>query len=246
VERLTKLLRAGISVPEAVKFDNTYLELAGKEPYLLSDVHLTKLYNIQAAERKKSGGRNNIWGRVITEIQDKGFISEIEVGLGKVIDRHFFVFAETAKYRKDCVVVAGYDHSFGVSGPFELTLHVFVTLDEEGKVIPLCGGFTCTRTTEDCSWFLERCKKYIGDVDVICSDQDKAIAAAVSAVYLSAEHILCIWHFYRTLYEHFSSIKTSDRKRFEHDVRAVSNIWDTGVFEERWKALKEEWDFYLY
>jgi len=65
-------------------------------------------------------------------------------------------------------------HTFGISGSLNLVAHVLVTLDAEGKLVPLCGGFSKQKSTEDCIWFLEQCKRFLGNIEVICTDQDAA------------------------------------------------------------------------
>jgi hypothetical protein len=75
-----------------------------------------------------------------------------------------------------------------------MALALFVGVTQHGHNVLLASALMTSETTESFTWVFQKLKDMCGVPEVLLTDQDHAIAAAVSRVLPDTVHRLCTWH----------------------------------------------------
>ena len=90
------------------------------------------------------------------------------------------------------------DDTFNISSCANWALFNVIVVDEHGKSVLVAQALLGTKTTASYVWFFRCLKKQMRHhPDIIISDGDLAIAAAIREELPNTHHCFCVWH---TLY----------------------------------------------
>ncbi|XP_020421372.1 protein FAR1-RELATED SEQUENCE 5-like [Prunus persica] len=110
-------------------------------------------------------------------------------------------------------------------------------VNNHGQTIVLACTFLSKETTESFVWMFEEFKKAMpgGEPKTIITDQDAAMAIAISIAFPTTFHRLCIWH----ITSKFSvKLPHSAYKEYWHEFQKA--IWDTDnkdEFDAKWNIV---------
>ena len=128
--------------------------------------------------------------------------------------------------------VMSFDTKHG-SNIYGLYLGLFTSVDKEGKSRIVGVTLTASQDTITFQWCFELAKKCFGNPVVFFSDSDHAIGAAVSIVWTSTVHLLCVFHIFKKKFENVSPL-----------LRGCGGEDRQIVFRFFWKLAKESDEYF--
>ncbi|XP_020418007.1 protein FAR1-RELATED SEQUENCE 5-like [Prunus persica] len=110
-------------------------------------------------------------------------------------------------------------------------------VNNHGQTIVLACAFLSKETTESFVWMFEEFKKAMpgGEPKTIITDQDAAMAIAISIAFPTTFHRLCIWHITSKF-----SVKLPHSAYKEYWREFQKAIWDTDnkdEFDAKWNIV---------
>jgi len=104
---------------------------------------------------------------------------------------------------------------------YSLSLVTFIGKDYSGRIHSFCYGFLSNETTTSYTWLLKEFARHVGGTcpEVIISDGDGAIAAAISIVFPETTHRLCTWHLRKNIRKNMRSLDRTFYNRLTHITR---------------------------
>ncbi|BBN67412.1 hypothetical protein Prudu_70S000700 [Prunus dulcis] len=132
--------------------------------------------------------------------------------------------------------VVVFDTTFNTNR-YDLTFAPMLGVNNHGQTIVLACAFLSKETTESFVWMFEEFKKAMpgGEPKTIITDQDAAMARAISIAFPTTFHRLCIWH----ITSKFSvKLPHSAYKEYWREFQKV--IWDTDnkdEFDAKWNIM---------
>ena len=118
----------------------------------------------------------------------------------------FLAFDASIAGWRYCRPVISVDGTF-LTNKFKETLLLATMLDVDNHVFPLALGVVDSENDASWTWFFEQLKCAIGDREelVIISDRNQCIPKAVSQVYPTALHGICVQHLYNNVHSKFKN-----------------------------------------
>ncbi|XP_020421412.1 protein FAR1-RELATED SEQUENCE 12-like [Prunus persica] len=132
--------------------------------------------------------------------------------------------------------VVVFDTTFNTNR-YDLTFAPMLGVNNHGQTIVLACAFLSKETTESFVWMFEEFKKAMpgGEPKTIITDQDAAMAIAISIAFPSTFHRLCIWHITSKF-----SVKLPRDAYKEYWPEFQKAIWDTDnkdEFDAKWNIV---------
>ncbi|XP_020411447.1 protein FAR1-RELATED SEQUENCE 5-like [Prunus persica] len=120
---------------------------------------------------------------------------------------------------------------------YDLTFTPMLGVNNHGQTIVLACAFLSKETTESFVWMFEEFKKVMpgGEPKTIITDQDAAMAIAISIAFPTTFHRLCIWHITSKF-----SVKLPHSAYKEYWREFQKAIWDTDnkdEFDAKWNIV---------
>ncbi|BBN68349.1 hypothetical protein Prudu_388S000300 [Prunus dulcis] len=132
--------------------------------------------------------------------------------------------------------VVVFDTTFNTNR-YDLTFAPMLGVNNHGQTIVLACAFLSKETTESFVWMFEEFKKAMpgGEPKTIITDQDAAMAIAISIAFPTTFHRLCIWHITSKF-----SVKLPHSAYKEYWREFQKAIWDTDnkdEFDAKWNIV---------
>ncbi|BBH07016.1 hypothetical protein Prudu_018814 [Prunus dulcis] len=132
--------------------------------------------------------------------------------------------------------VVVFDTTFNTNR-YDLTFAPMLGVNNHGQTIVLACAFLSKETTESFVWMFEEFKKAMpgGEPKTIITDQDAAMAIAISIAFPTTFHRLCIWHITSKF-----SVKLPRDAYNEYWREFQKAIWDTDnkdEFDAKWNIV---------
>ncbi|BBH06962.1 Protein kinase superfamily protein [Prunus dulcis] len=132
--------------------------------------------------------------------------------------------------------VVVFDTTFNTNR-YDLTFAPMLGVNNHGQTIVLACAFLSKETTESFVWMFEEFKKAMpgGEPKTIITDQDAAMAIAISIAFPTTFHRLCIWHITSKF-----SVKLPRDAYKEYWREFQKAIWDTDnkdEFDAKWNIV---------
>ncbi|KAI5353732.1 hypothetical protein L3X38_006626 [Prunus dulcis] len=168
--------------------------------------------------------------------KNEGFYFKIEGDGHDRFSRCFWADATSRRaygFYGDVVV---FDTTFNTNR-YDLTFAPLLGVNNHGQTIVLACAFLSKETTESFVWMFEEFKKAMpgGEPKTIITDQDAAMAIAISIAFPTTFHRLCIWHITSKF-----SVKLPRDAYNEYWREFQKAIWDTDnkdEFDAKWNIV---------
>ncbi|XP_056685701.1 protein FAR1-RELATED SEQUENCE 5-like [Spinacia oleracea] len=137
--------------------------------------------------------------------------------------------------------VISFDTTFS-SNRYRMPFAPFVGVNHHGKSIVFAAALISHEDTESFIWVFEEWLKCMGKPPKgILTDQDKAIARAISEVFPGVPHRLCLWHMLQNASRNLG--KLAEWKSIDTLIRtAVHDMLDPNEFDEAWCLVMDKYN----
>ncbi|KAI5340905.1 hypothetical protein L3X38_020179 [Prunus dulcis] len=168
--------------------------------------------------------------------KNEGFYFKIEGDGHDRFSRCFWADATSRRAYGFYVDVVVFDTTFNTNR-YDLTFAPMLGVNNHGQTIVLACAFLSNETTESFVWMFEEFKKAMpgGEPKTIITDQDAAMAIAISIAFPTTFHRLCIWHITSKF-----SVKLPRDAYNEYWREFQKAIWDTDnkdEFDAKWNIV---------
>ncbi|XP_059668971.1 protein FAR1-RELATED SEQUENCE 5-like [Cornus florida] len=236
--KLTQQL-ANVNVPIYQQFDILETQAGG-----IQNVRYTErdLRNYERDIREKLKGHDaHMMNEYFLSEKEKNpsLFFEIDTDENDRINRYFWVDPHARKAYNFFNDVVVFDMTYNTNR-YSLIFAPLTGVNHHGKTIIFGCGFLSDETTELFVWLFETWLKAMpkGPPNVIITDQDSAMAKAISQTLPHTLHRYCIWHILKNFPEKLDSIMFRD-----HYFLYQASIWKsdtTEEFKESWKNALEK------
>jgi hypothetical protein len=120
----------------------------------------------------------------------------------------------------------------------------FAAIDNCNRTRLVATAFLEDETEESFVWALEMINKATGNLvpRVVFTDSDPAMSNAISLIYPSSAHCLCLFHIDLNLKKNLrSKLTTQVFHEFRKDFFQCRNTLSPAIFESRWQNLKKKY-----
>lgn len=238
VARISSLKAAGLKVKEVMRIVES--ENGGKvvTPYSAKDVH-----NVLAAEKAILGGHDatHMLGYLRTkQVEDSEFFFCTSIDGDGRLENIFWIDADARRAAAVFGDVLLFDSTYQLNR-YSMPFVPFVSVNNYGQTVLLGCALIRREDRPTFEWILKAWKQACGRTPLsVMTDQDKAMKAAIEAVFPDAVHAFCIWHIMRKFPAWFSSKLGSQYGAFVADFHALRRAETTAVFEAGWKDLEKK------
>lgn len=120
----------------------------------------------------------------------------------------------------------------------------FTGVDNHKKTITFAVGLLLKEDTSAYVWLFENFKKAMGnEPNILLTDQDGAVKAAVEQVFHTSVHRFCMWHI---MFKLPAKVEVSIYNNQEFRQRFNNVVWSNDYtqeeFEEGWKSVIDEYN----
>ncbi|XP_010270684.1 PREDICTED: protein FAR1-RELATED SEQUENCE 5-like [Nelumbo nucifera] len=176
------------------------------------------------------------------QLQNPSFVYTIQLDQVELVTNLFWA---------DAQMIVDYAH-FGDVVSFDTTyrtnkenrsLVIFVGVNNYRQAIIFGVALLYDETTASFEWLFEVFLKTMGGKppQTILTDDDVAMAKAISLVLPQSHHQLCVWHMFQSVSKHLSGV-FEKFKSFSQDFRdCVYDYDDVDEFENAWKNMIDKY-----
>ncbi|KAH9679171.1 protein FAR1-related sequence [Citrus sinensis] len=160
--------------------------------------------------------------------KNSSFFYNIKAGCDDRITHCFWADAVCRRAYKFYGDVIVFDTTYNTNR-YSMIFAPFVGVNNHGQTIVFGCGFLSDETTESFLWLFEQFKEAMpgDDPKMIITDQDPAMAKAISLAFPFTFHRFCIWHILNKFSERLS--KTVHMENYRHFQKC---IWESNTVEE--------------
>lgn len=157
------------------------------------------------------------------------------------LNRLFWMTGEQRRLWRQYSDVALDDTTFGTN-LYGMPLHVIVGVDRDGRSRILATAVITTQLLQDHAWVFEHLKVAGGGKapDVMFTDGEAGIIAALEQVFPNTAHFLCIWHIAKNLKTNLAGKLGAEFQPFMAKFFAVRGAVTHALYKVGWGNLLQE------
>ena len=215
-------------------------------PFVYMDIY----HKLSLTPGQKAWDATGFMELLLTRSQDLGLYHKIKVDADSSLERAFFVTKDAeavvaARPKGRRVILVDTTHG---TNAHNLKLALFTTVDSFGGSRILACALLLDESTESFQWAFENFQLVFGGTDVVFTDEDPAMAAAIDALVGSdgqCLHLLCIYHISKNFWKHMRSffVGSGTNGLWNAFVGAFwslakdSDVASVDRFEDDWKTF---------
>ena len=167
---------------------------------------------------------------------EKGIYSTCALDYEGVLEKAFCMLPDGIDAYSDSRIIT-VDNTFGTTS-FNFKLTLFVTINKFGQSQIVAYGFMLHEDTPSFTWmfqqFLSQVKQ---EPAVIITDQDAAMMSALTTVFASSVHLLCVWHISLNFATHLKPLLKSEGMQLFWSIALKSDVTSQSTFDEEFSLI---------
>ena len=167
---------------------------------------------------------------------EKGIYSTCALDYEGVLEKAFCMLPDGIDAYSDSRIIT-VDNTFGTTS-FNFKLTLFVTINKFGQSQIVAYGFMLHEDTPSFTWmfqqFLSQVKQ---EPAVIITDQDAAMMSALTTVFASSVHLLCVWHISLNFATHLKPLLKSEGMQLFWSIALKSDVTSQSTFDEEFSQI---------
>eukprot|EP01028_Stygiella_incarcerata_P010153 TRINITY_DN512_c0_g1_i1.p1 TRINITY_DN512_c0_g1~~TRINITY_DN512_c0_g1_i1.p1 ORF type:complete len:681 (+),score=131.74 TRINITY_DN512_c0_g1_i1:4450-6492(+) len=166
----------------------------------------------------------------------------LDVDEDGTLDKVFVMFKDGEQSYRNLGRAVGIDATYDTNR-YSFALVTFVGKDYSGRIHSFCYGLITDETTASYLWLFKEFVRHIGNVlpEIVISDGDGAIAAAVSMAFPSSLHRLCWWHLRKNIAKNLRKKGKRVDQCFFAKMINISRLGKQEHAKEKFHSLLEEY-----